>query len=66
MQANQAQFEKELQKYYGYTLTEEFRKDLEENFYYAIEDFYETYKNDPQELWKNEWSDLGIVISVTK
>jgi len=49
MEAHQAQFEKELQEDYGYELTEEFRKKLEEKkCYCAIEDFYETYENDTE------------------
>ena len=49
-EAHQSQFEKELQEDYGYELTEEFRKELEEKFYCVIEDFYETYENDPEDL----------------
>merc|ERR1711918_222098 len=44
-EAHQTQFEKELEKDYGYEMTEEFRKELGEKFYCVIEDFYETYEN---------------------
>ena len=47
-QGHQAQFEKELQDDYGYKLTEEFRKELEEKFYCAIKDFYGTFQNDTE------------------
>merc|ERR1712023_224237 len=49
-EGHQCQFEKELEEDYGYEMTEEFRKELEEKFYCVIEDFYETYENDPEKL----------------
>merc|ERR1712196_91330 len=42
-EAHQSQFEKELEEDYGYELTEEFRKELEDRIYCAIEDFYDAF-----------------------
>ena len=47
-EAHQSQFEKELQEDYGYEVTEELRKELEDNFYCVIEDFYETYEHNTE------------------
>ena len=56
-EAHQTQFEKELQEDYGYELTEEFRKELDNNFYCVIEDFYETVC--PQATQKIQVKSLG-------
>ena len=48
-EAHQIQFEKELQMDYGYKLTEEFRKELEDSFYCVIEEFYEAIKSEVEE-----------------
>ena len=49
LEAHQAQFEKELEEDYGYEMTEEFRKELEDRIYCAIEDFDKTFKTDLEE-----------------
>jgi len=54
---HQSQYENELQNDYGYELTKEFRKELEEKFYSQLVYFYENYgpkENSSQQQDENE------------
>ena len=58
-EAHQFQLEKELQMDYGYKLTEEFRKELEEKFYSQLDYFYDVFEPQVKSSDPNQGESLG-------
>ena len=63
-ETHQIQFEKELQMDYGYKLTEEFRKELEEKFYSELDYFYDVFELQVKSSDPNQGESLTEVDSL--